>query len=59
MSNQANSTAGDVITSMANRRVVEPQQFADLAEALPAGRSIAVRIVRDGRSMFLAFRLHQ
>lgn len=51
--------AGDVITSMANRRVVEPKQFADLAEALPTGRSIAVRIVRDGRSMFLAFRLHQ
>ncbi len=51
--------AGDVITSMANRRVVDPQQFADLAAALPTGRSIAVRIVRDGRSMFLAFRLHQ
>jgi len=50
--------AGDIITSMANRKVLDPQQFADLAQALPKGRSIAIRIVRDGRSMYQAFRLN-
>ena len=50
--------AGDVITSMANRRVVDAQQFADLATALPKGRSIAIRVVRNGRSMYQAFRLN-
>jgi len=49
--------AGDVITSMANRRVVDAQQFAELAKALPTGRSISIRVVRNGRSMYQAFRL--
>jgi len=50
--------AGDVITSMANRRVVDAQQFAELAKVLPTGRSIAIRVVRNGRSMYQAFRLN-
>ena len=50
--------AGDIITSMANRRVTDPQQFAKLAKALPNGRSIAIRIVRNGGSMYQAFRLN-
>jgi len=50
--------AGDVITSMANRRVVDTQQFADLAKALPTGRSISIRVVRNGRYMYQAFRLN-
>ena len=49
---------GDIITSMANRRVTDPQQFAKLAKALPNGRSIAIRIVRNGGSMYQAFRLN-
>ncbi|MDP6969487.1 MAG: DegQ family serine endoprotease [Gammaproteobacteria bacterium] len=50
--------AGDIITSVANFRVTDPQQFAKLAKALPNGRSIAIRIVRNGRSMYQAFRLN-
>ncbi|MGB2517072.1 MAG: PDZ domain-containing protein, partial [Pseudomonadales bacterium] len=49
--------AGDIVTSIANRRVTGPKQFARLADALPSQRSIAIRIVRNGRSMYQAFRL--
>ena len=51
--------AGDVITSLANQRITSVQQFVELAEALPAKRSISLRIVRDGRPLFVAFRLNQ
>ena len=49
---------GDVITSMANQRVSSVGQFFELTNALPKQRSIALRIVRDGRPMFVAFRLN-
>jgi serine protease Do len=51
--------SGDVITSMANQRVATVQQFVELAAALPAQRSISLRIVREGRPLFVAFRLNQ
>jgi serine protease Do len=56
---QLDLRVGDVITAMANRRVVAPQQFAELAEALPNGRSISMRVVRNGHPMYQAFRLSQ
>ena len=49
--------AGDIVTSIANRRVTGPKQFERLANALPSQRSVAIRIVRNGRSMYQAFRL--
>ena len=50
---------GDVIVNLANRRIFEPEQLVDLAEQLPEDRSISIRIVRDGRSRYQAFRLHE
>ena len=50
---------GDVITNMANQRIASVAQFAELAEALPAQRSISLRIVREGRPLFVAFRLNK
>lgn len=49
---------GDVITSMANQRIANVKQFVELTAALPAQRSISLRIVRDGRPLFVAFRLN-
>jgi serine protease Do len=51
--------AGDVITSLANERITSVQQFVELAAALPTQSSISLRIVRDGRPLFVAFRLNQ
>jgi serine protease Do len=51
--------AGDIITSMANQRIASVQQFVELAAALPTQRSISLRIVREGRPLFVAFRLNQ
>jgi serine protease Do len=50
---------GDVITSMANQRIASVQQFVELATALPTQRPISLRIVREGRPLFVAFRLSQ
>ena len=50
---------GDVITSLANQRITSVQQFVELAAALPTQRSISLRIVREGRPLFVAFRLNQ
>jgi serine protease Do len=50
---------GDVITSMANQSISSVQQFVELAAALPIQRSISLRIVREGRPLFVAFRLNQ
>ncbi|HAW17342.1 MAG TPA: hypothetical protein DCW89_03535 [Oceanospirillaceae bacterium] len=50
---------GDVITSMANQPISSVQQFVELAAALPIQRSISLRIVREGRPLFVAFRLNQ
>jgi serine protease Do len=51
--------AGDVITSLANQRITSIQQFVELVAALPTQRSISLRIVREGRPLFVAFRLNQ
>ena len=50
---------GDVITSMANHSIASVQEFVELAAALPTQRPISLRIVRDGRPLFVAFRLNQ
>jgi serine protease Do len=50
---------GDVITSLASQRITSVQQFVELAAALPTQRSISLRIVREGRPLFVAFRLNQ
>ena len=50
---------GDVITSMANHSIASVQEFVELAAALPTQRPISLRIVRDGRPLFVAFRLNE
>jgi serine protease Do len=49
---------GDVITSIANQRISGVEQFAKLVKVLPNNRSISLRIVRQGRPLFVAFRLN-
>lgn len=51
--------AGDVITSMANKRIFSVGQFAELAVILPTEQSISLRIVREGMPLFVAFRLSE
>jgi hypothetical protein len=39
--------------------IASVQEFVELAAALPTQRPISLRIVRDGRPLFVAFRLNQ
>lgn len=51
--------AGDVITSLANQRIDSVEQIVGLVAQLPLHRSISLRIVRQGRPLYVAFRLNQ
>lgn len=48
---------GDVIVSLDNRPVADPEQFHDIASALEPGRTVPVLINRNGSPRFLALRL--
>ena len=48
---------GDVILSINNEPVKNAKQFAKLVDALPAGRSIAVLVQREGNPTFLAIKV--
>ena len=50
---------GDVILAINNRAVSDIDDFESMAEALPAGRSVALRVWRNGTSSFIAYRLQQ
>ena len=51
--------AGDVITNIANQRIESVEQIVGLVAQLPPRRSISLRIVRQGRPLYVAFRLNQ
>lgn len=50
---------GDVITHLNNQAVQSAGQFAKLAKALPANRSLSMRVLRQGRASFITFKLSE
>jgi serine protease Do len=48
---------GDVIVMLNQQVVSDPEQFAELVEALPDGKSVALRIQRQNGPLWLALRL--
>ena len=53
----AGLVAGDVITMLNGKRVESIKQFTGLVNALPAGRSVPLRIVRRGSPLFIPLKL--
>jgi serine protease Do len=54
---KAGISKGDVILSINNEPVKNTEQFHRLVDALPAGKSVAVLVQREGNPTFLAIRL--
>jgi len=50
---------GDVITHLNNRLVDSTATFSKIARELPAGRSVSMRVLRQGRASFITFRLEK
>ncbi len=48
---------GDIITLLNNRQVANVDQFTEIVESLPRGRSIAVLVVRGGNATFIPLRV--
>jgi len=48
---------GDVILSVDNKPVQDQQQFAEVVKGLPAGKSVALLVQRDGSPTFLAVKV--
>jgi serine protease Do len=54
---RAGVSKGDVILSINNEPVTSVEQFDKLVDALPAGKSVAVLVQRNGNPTFLAIRV--
>ena len=52
---RAGLRGGDVILMINNKKVEGVDSFTDIVEALPAGKAVALRIMRDGVTGFIAF----
>lgn len=48
---------GDIIISINNKDVKDSRQFRKLVKDLPAGKSVAVLVQRDGSPTFLAIKV--
>lgn len=48
---------GDVITHLNNQPLQSAKQFTEVAKALPANRSVSMRVLRQGRASFITFKL--
>lgn len=48
---------GDVITDLNNRRVSSLKEFDEIVKDLPEGRSISMRVIRNGNPGYITFRL--
>lgn len=48
---------GDIITLLNNRQVSDVEQFTQIVESLPRGRSVAVLVVRGGNATFIPLRV--
>ncbi|MDW5375742.1 DegQ family serine endoprotease [Halomonas sp. HP20-15] len=49
---------GDVIVSLDQKPIESPQQLADVVGQIAKDRVVPVRLMRDGRSLFVALRLN-
>jgi serine protease Do len=47
----------DIILSLNNVKIESAEQFVEIAEALPAGKSVPVLVQRNGAAQFLAIRI--
>ena len=56
---EAGLREGDVIVSLNRQAVTTPQQFAQIANALPDSGFVPIRIVREGQATTLALELAQ
>jgi serine protease Do len=54
---EAGIRAGDIITRLNNQEIVDVNSFMEVAEGLPAGRSVPVLIIRGQAPTFLALRV--
>ena len=52
---RAGLRGGDVILMINNRKVEDVDSFAEIVESLPEGKAVALRILRDGVTGFIAF----
>ena len=50
---------GDVITHLNNEPIEKSKDFQSVVRDLPKGRSISMRVVRQGRPAYISFRLNQ
>jgi serine protease Do len=48
---------GDVLLRVGQAQIASAAQFAELIGALPAGRTVAVLVLRDGQTQFLPLRI--
>lgn len=48
---------GDVITHLNNQAIDSAKGFTEVAKALPANRSVSMRVLRQGRASFITFKL--
>lgn len=53
---QAGVMPGDIITNVAGQSVATPRQLADALNAIERNKPFAMRILRQGRAMFVAVR---
>lgn len=54
---QAGIEVGDVISMLNNRQVESAEQFAELADDLPEGGTVAALVHRDGDARFIALKV--
>ncbi len=54
---EAGIQAGDVITRLNHQAVGSPEDLAEISQALSAGRSVPVLVVRDGNALFLPLKV--
>lgn len=46
---------GDVILAINNREIENVEEFEEVVDSLPEGRAVALRVLRDGTSNFIAY----
>lgn len=48
---------GDIITMLNRQNVTNTRSFSNIVKALPNNRAVPMRIIRDGRPMFIPFKI--
>ena len=48
---------GDVITMLNGKRITSVAEFAKIAKDIPSGRSVPMRVIRQGYPMFIPFKI--